>query len=380
MRWSRALVRVVVFAGVSAVWSSPPCVFAQGEGEPRAAVEPAENVVIKREPLQISDPHAYRTPMRLAPVKSLVLTAPVDGYIRGISVGVGKNVGKESEMIRLDDERSNILLRRAKANLQAAKVEKKIAQAKKDDDLVALADARLDSAKAELDLVQYEADKLVIRAPFKGEVNSLDVVEGQFVRAGAALATLDDSSHLVVEVPAEHGAAKVGGTLELTIEENSVKGKIEAIVPLSSRFAALRELCDTLASVIVDFDNAQGKFRIGQAVYSGLVPTAPVTSVPTGSVSNQPDGNRQVQVLRANIVRNVPVAIHGKIGTSRVFVSGAFQAGDELIVSSSRELSDGASVKALAAAARGEAGAKTGGAAAKPGDAPAKKSAPVTGF
>jgi hypothetical protein len=52
-----------------------------------------------------------------------------------------------------------------------------------------------------------------------------------------------------------------------------------------------------------------------------------------------------VQVLRDNVVRDIPVAVLAPIGSDRSFVSGPVDAADELIVSATQELADGTVVR-----------------------------------
>src|SRR5262249_21344657 len=150
------------------------------------------------------------------------------------------------------------------------------------------------------------------------------VVEGQFVRAGDKLATLIDASRLAVEVPVERSAAAVGSNIEIKVEGTIVKGRVESVTALAERFDPLRELTVSPASAVVSVDNSAGKFAAGQTVFSDLIPLAPVAVVPAGCVSNVADGNRKVQVLRDNVVRDLPVKILAKVGTESVFVSGGF--------------------------------------------------------
>lgn len=344
--------------------------------EAASPAPPSEDVVIRREAIKLTDPQVYRIPLQLSAGKLLELTASADGQVHVVHVKPGQKVAKETEAFRLDDARSTLALRRAKANLQAAKVEKKIAESKKDDDLTALADARLEAAQAEVELAQLDVDRHVIRAPFAGEMLRVHVLEGQYVRAGDPLGVLADVSQLQIEVPIERPKSGQPPPIELKIEETAVKGKIEAVLPLHSRFEPLRELADSIASAVVAIDNADRRFHVGQTVYSPLVPLAPVSAVPTTSVTNQADGTRKVQVLRESIVRNLPVRVMGKVGTDAVFVSGSFLPGDELIVSSSRELPDGTPVRPLAMGGAGAA-AKPPASAAKPAPAAAPK---TTGF
>jgi RND family efflux transporter MFP subunit len=353
----------------------------QGNTDPppeKTASTGEQEVVIKREALKLTDPGTYQVSLSLKPGRLLVLTAPVDGLVRTVSVKSPQKVNQQSEAFRLDDRRSELLLKRAKGGLEAARIEKKIAQSKGDPDQLALADARLEAAQADVELAQLELDRLVIRAPFTGEIDRVLVVEGEFVRAGAPLATLSDSSKLVVEVPVERSSATPGGTIDIKVEETAVKAKVEAVSALAAQFDALRELAISPASAIVGIDNAGGKFSAGQTVYADLIPRAPVTLVPTVAISNVPDGNRKVQVLRENVVRDLTVRILGKVGTDDLYVSGRFIDGDEVIVSSTRALADGTPLRAIAAGAAGSGH----GTLAHPESAPAAGGArkPSTGF
>ena len=215
----------------------------------------------------------------------------------------------------------------------------------------------------------------MIRGPFNGEIQRVDVVEGQFVRAGEKLATLIDPSRLVVEVPVERANATPGSNVDIKVEETPVKARVETVMALADKFDPLRELTVSPASAIVSVENTQGKLFAGQTVYSDLIPLAPVALVPSGSISNAEEGNRKVQVLRENVIRNLPVKILAKVGNDSVFVSGRFNEGDEVIVSTTRELADGTPLRALAAGAAASSGAggnnrtatRPGGASKTPG-------------
>src|SRR6185369_9646596 len=172
--------------------------------------------------------------------------------------------------------------------------EKKQAAAKNDADEVALAEAMLEAAQAEADLAQLDAERLIIRASFNGEIQAIHVTEGQYVRAGERLATLVDTSKYHLEIPIERGKVAAGATIDLKVEDATVKAKVEAVVTI---------------------DNQTGKLHTGQAVFTSLIPVTPVAAVPTTAVTNQPDGTRKVQVLRENIIRNITVTALARVGT-----------------------------------------------------------------
>ncbi len=315
----------------------------------KAAPPPAEEpVTIKREPLTLIEARTYRVPLQLEPIRTLELVSPVDGVVRSVSAKAGGKVTKESTVLQLDETAATLRVKRAKANLLAAKIEKKAADASKDETRIELANARLEVAEAEVSLEELALQSLSIRAKFAGEITRVFVSDGDYVRAGEPLAILIDSTRLQVELPVDRESSKVGGTTKFKVEATDVEGKFSAIIPLAVRFDPLREIAEGLASGIVEIDNAGGKFFPGQGVFTTLIPAATVCEVASTAVSNLPDGSRKVQVLRDNIVRTLPVTVHSRQGADRVFVSGPFRKGDELIASSSRELADGTPVRAAA--------------------------------
>jgi multidrug efflux pump subunit AcrA (membrane-fusion protein) len=369
-------VLTVVTLSIVAMCVAPPAAnllaFQEGTGAGSPGAKPGEQeVVIKREALKLTDPKVYRASLHLQAARTLELTAPADGVVRTVTAKPGAKLNQQAETIRLDDHRQTIVLKRAKALLQAAKLEKQIAQPKADNDLTALAEARLEAAQAEVELAQFELDELIVRAPFTGEIERVFVVEGQYVRAGERLATLVDSSKLSVEIPVERQSATVGGTIDLRVEDTPVKAKVESVSALTPAFEALRELTISPATAVVTIENGAGRFASGQTVYCDLIPLMPVTVVPTIAVSNVSDGSRRVQVLRENVVRDLTIRILGKVGADDIFVSGRFSDGDEVIVSSTRALADGTPLRAIlspaSTASRGAAGTARPGETQTPG-------------
>lgn len=337
---------------------------AADEGEKPAA--PIQQVIVRREAVQLLPPEGYRVRLALESAKAVDLVAPTDGIVRVISGRQGEAVREKTEVIRLDDSRQQLVVRRAKARLKAAQAEKQQASGNQQ----AIAEARVEEAEAEVALATYDAEQAVVRTPFGGVVERLLVVEGEFVTAGQKLARIADATQLQVEAPVDRSTVQVGGPLEIQVEGSAVLAKVSALLPLENRFAAVSQLVESPAQAVLLIENGTGKLRAGQTVQSLLLPRDPVTAVSAVAVGNQPDGTRRVQVLRDGVVRNLPVQIHGRAGGEAVYVSGRFGATDEVIVATTRELADGTPLRALTSA---ETAAST-----KPGAEAGKKKKPTT--
>lgn len=305
----------------------------------------AQDVTIKREPIIVSDPKGYQVPLRTIPARHLEMTAPADGVIRQVLVKPGAKPLVQTEALRLDDETQKLVLDRARAQHQAAKVELKIAQGKKDADLEELAKAHVAAAEADLKLAELQLERVSIKLPFGGEIQKVDVIPGQFVRTGERLLTLVDATTLTIEVPVDRSKVKVGTEIEISIEKTPVKAKVQVILPADKSFEPLRTLINNLATAVVQIENPKGEFFAGQTVFTKVIPQQAFGHIPTVALQNTAEGVRKVQVLRQGVVRDVPVQELTQMGAERLFVAGAFAADDEVIVSTTQPLKDGQIVK-----------------------------------
>lgn len=303
-----------------------------------------DQVIIKREACRVVEPSKYRVPLSLEAIHTVTLVAPFDGTVRQIPAKVNAKVQSEGEVLRLDQTLQKLRLNRAQAAMKVASLE--LRHVEKDEAATALAQAKIDLAKVDVEIAQSILDQATIRMPFSGEVQRILVTEGQFVRAGDAVAIVADMRSMKVELPVERAAADNGKSLKIKVEADEVEAKIDAVLPLPSKFEGLRDLFDSIASVQLVIDNTAEKLKVGQTVYAPLIPRQPVVEVANSAVLNQPDGTRKVQVVRLNVVRDVPVTLMGQVGNSRVFVSGAFAEGDEVIYESSHLLGDAFQLKA----------------------------------
>lgn len=323
------------------------------------AVNPASTdaeplqVVIEREPLLIRSPETYKVSLHLDPIKTILLAAQVDGVVGDVLVKMGQAVQAQELVVRLDSRDRQLELNRAKAALEVALISQQGAQQALERDLAA---AELKVAEIDVQLAQYRVDQSSLRAPFKGIVQRVHAVPGQFVRAGEPLATLIDPTQLQVEVPVDRNTVKDGDRLAIQVEQRTANGTVQGILPLTERFEPLRELFESVATGVVILDNSGDRFQPGQTVYASMIPRQPVVEIPNRAIGNTDEGTRRVQVIRDGFIRNVAVELLGAVGEEQTIVTGRFGNDDELIVQSSEELLDGTQVvpRAQLEAASGE--------------------------
>jgi biotin carboxyl carrier protein len=320
------------------------------DSEQAAPAQPASGqIVIHRRALQLRSPEKYQISMHLEPRQTVRIASPFDGTVKAILRKPGQKVDSATEIVRMDVTEKQLLLDRAKALYKAAQLEAEQASTKggSGEGSIAkqLGDVRLQAAKADLDLAAFWVEQGTLRAPFSAEVFGVSVADGQVVRMGDPLVLIGDTGALKVEIPVDRATTQVGQSVSIKIEDRTTDAKIEALLPLSARFEPLRDLLPSAAMATAVVQNSGGQLKSGQTVYSPLVPREPIADVPNSCIGNVGDGNHKVQVLRDNVVRDVPIATLAAVGADRSFVSGAFRAGDEVIESSSQELVDGTIVR-----------------------------------
>jgi multidrug efflux pump subunit AcrA (membrane-fusion protein) len=338
---------------VSAQFGTP----APTPGTPAAKPVEGKPAIIERAPLIIRDGSRFQIPLKLEAARSVDVAARIDGVVATVLAKLGERIQPQAEVARLESQERQFELTKAQAALRAAQAERTGSSG----NAAAVAEARVEEAKAAVDLAALRLDFCILRSPLNGIVTRVHVAEGQFVKAGDPLVTIVDPSKLRVEVPVDAKTAAAGGIAQLLVEDQNISANIEAVVPLNDRFEPLRDLFVAVSSGILAVDNSGGKLRVGQTAYSPMIPRQAVTEVPTSALSNSGDGERKVQVIRDGIVRDIRIQPLGQQGENFVFVSGRFGPSDELVIKSSEPLLDGARVvtpDATAAAAGNTAAPK----------------------
>lgn len=318
-------------------------------------------VVIHRRMVRLTPPDAYRLAFSLRASRQLTLSAGFEGKVERTAVSQGQKVTPQTELVAIDSKRLELLHRKALAGVQVAEAELRLARIDGNADRIALGEARVELAQADLDLIKFDKNQTSFRAPFEATVLKVHVKPGEEVGKGTPLVTIGDLSSLECRVPVDRKTAVNGQPITLTIEDSVVVGMVKSIDPVSDDQQNMRDLAVSVAMANVSIRNSDGKFATGQAVFPTIIPDDPVTRVPLEAVKTGANGSRTVQVLRDHIVRNVPVRLHGQVGKGDVYVSGPFTESDQVIMSTSVELADSTAVRPTAvSAASGRGGSSAG--------------------
>ncbi|MBX2823467.1 MAG: efflux RND transporter periplasmic adaptor subunit [Gammaproteobacteria bacterium] len=141
-----------------------------------------------------------------------VITAPTTGFVLEAGARAGDTVQQGDVIARLDDR--ELLVKQRQWQAEIDKLEKSYSQALAESDRTQLSLLRAQRAeyRAELDLVQQQLERIVIKAPFSGVLVAGDLSQqlGAPVEAGETLFEITslDSWRLLVDVD-EHAVADI---------------------------------------------------------------------------------------------------------------------------------------------------------------------------
>ena len=209
---------------------------------------------------------------RAAAIRSVMLTAQVEGRVAQVSVEENQYVG-ESELVVLVDTAEFALevaakaaaLRKAEADYQARVLfdeEIEDDEVRASRDRFARSSTGLDQAEVEHRRALLELEKTAVQVPFGGRVADLKVVVGQLVRAGDELLTLVDLSPIKVELQAL-------GTEVVNLEEGRVATLTVTAFPdttFTGRIRTINPVIDptnNTARVTVHLPNRDGRIKPG---------------------------------------------------------------------------------------------------------------------
>lgn len=175
--------------------------------------------------------------------QSVMMRPEVAGRVSALGFGDGTRVRKGQLLVQLDDTLQRAELKQAQAQLSIAQ-----AALKRNQELVAQnfvaqrvleeSQANMQVVEAQQALAQAKLSRMAIRAPFDGTVGLRVVNLGDYVKDGADLVNLEDTSSMYVDfrLPERYqGKLKLEQTVELALDAvpgQRFKARVQAIDPL----------------------------------------------------------------------------------------------------------------------------------------------------
>ena len=294
--------------------------------------------------------------------RKAVVAAEVDARVVARSVEPGDSVQAGQPLVLLDDERARIArdqaaaeVRRSEAN--AAQADSELIRGR---DLFArqfISEDRLDAlrfavrrnraqvvaAQAQLEAAQRALADTTVRAPFAGTAEQIHVQVGDYLKRGAAVATVADFSRARVRAgvtASEAGRLAGAQTAELALDAlggRRLSGRIQSVARLS-------EPASGTYPVEIWVEDQEGVLREGM-VATVHVPYAAVdspASVPAEAVFRR-GGTMHVFVVESERAHLRPVRT-GRTGGDQVEIIDGLATGETVVIDGQFALRDGAQV------------------------------------
>jgi membrane fusion protein (multidrug efflux system) len=297
--------------------------------------------------------------------KGVTLSNDAPGLVTGIYFESGDVVKQGQLLVQLDSnvERAQLGSAQARKELallnagrtRALVASAAIAKSQQDTD-----DSAVRSSRSDLDALEAQIARKMVRAPFSGRLGIRQVNLGQYLGSGTAIAVLESTSTVFVDftLPQQRVTnVAIGMPVHLRIEEANrleADGKISAIDPsVDTMTRSLR--------IRASLPNDDGKLLPGMfATVTVLLPeTHPVVTVPSTAIVHAPYGDSLFVVEQkkdegGNVVKGPdgnPALVARqqfvKVGDARgdfVAVDKGINAGDTIVSAGAFKLRNGAGI------------------------------------
>lgn len=355
MRSKLLIACFLVFAGAAVVIAAEPGKKTDKKqgGPPPMLVAVAEIVQGSAEPMQELVGTVYFS--RVSKV-----AAEVDGLVSAVAVEDGDRVKAGAALVSLQTDILQTNITKTRNAYEQAVID--MEQGRKDlqrleslhaDNLIA--DTTYDaqstrsqglekqaaSLQAELDRLQLEKQKKIIRAPFSGLVLKREVEKGEWVNIGGVVAVVADDREvdIVVDIPERLiGFMKKGREVSIASGNQTYTGRYIALIPQG-------DIATRTFSIKIRMKNKSGLIE-GMAARASL-PSGPKQDgllVPRDAVINQ-FGQQVVLLAVDGKAKLVPIQINGYQGMQVAVTGPDLAAGQQVVVKGNERIRDGQAIR-----------------------------------
>lgn len=291
---------------------------------------------------------------RIRAIQHIELRALEKGYVQDIYVDEGKRVAKDTRMFQIMPLLYQAEVQKAQAEADLNEIELENTKLLADKNVVspnelALAQAKLNKAKAHVALAVAEKSLTEIRAPFDGIMGRFHVRKGSLVSEGDLLTTLSDNS----TVWAYFNVSEA----EYLRYESQRDGGAPTEVKLVMANGELFDRTGVVETIDADFDNATGTlaFRAAFPNPKGLlrhgetgkvrmtVPVKNALLVPQKATFDVLDRKFVYVVDEGRVVRARPISVAAELPHLYVVEKGLDEK-DTILIDGLRKVRDGASI------------------------------------
>lgn len=281
-------------------------------------------------------------------IRSLTISAEVAGVIEDIRFRPGEAVKAGQELLKLKSEAEEIAVKLAQVKVDEADANLKRLQGLVERNAVPTvqvdqARTALALARAELEAKQYELRRRVVRAPFDGVMGLTTLGKGDYLAQGAAIATIDDRTSLLVAFVVSE---RVAGTFTLGHDVRVTTPALSGAV-FNGKVTALDTRVDAASRTLrveATIPNDQNRLIAGMTFSVQVqIPGEKMPVLPGLAIQWDRAGAFVWVLGEGSTVKRVGVTIRRRENDT-VAVEAALKDGDQVVIEGTQGLRDGAAV------------------------------------
>ncbi|WP_270088177.1 efflux RND transporter periplasmic adaptor subunit [Sphingobacterium sp. SYP-B4668] len=280
--------------------------------------------------------------------EKLEVRSEVSGRVDKIYFNEGQRISQGQVLVKIDDIELQAQLKQAQTSNQLTSENERrakllLAKGAISQEEYDIASAAFKTSQAQIQLIQAQISKTIIRAPFSGSIGLRNISPGTIISSTTLITNLvkDNRVKVTFSVPEKYASQlKTNSRVEFTVSNNArtFEANIYAIEPevaLATRTMTVRAYAQ----------NPEGKLIVGSYanVLLPLNDSVNAISIPTEAIVPVQDG-KNVFVFANGKAKQVAVETGNRTEKDIVVLSG-LKSGDTVLTTGVLSLKDGSEVK-----------------------------------
>lgn len=275
------------------------------------------------------------------------LKSEISGLVEQLNFEEGGHVTSGQILIKINDSELRAQLEQAQTRSNLASENERRANLLLEKEAISqeeydIASADYRTAKSQIQLIQAQLNKTVIKAPFSGTIGLRSISKGSYITPTTPIAQLVNMTKVKIQfsIPEKYAAkVKVGEQVKFTVQgsEEVFQARIYALDPLieeSTRTLRVRALADNGKNRLIPGSFANVTFPLETITDGLLVPTEALIPIQNG---------KKLFVKNQGKAKEVLVETGGRTD-ALVLITKGITEGDTILTSGVMSLRDGSPV------------------------------------
>jgi len=284
----------------------------------------------------------------IEPNEIVDLHSEISGIVEAIHFEEGSQVSSGQVLMKINDSELRAQLAQAQTKNSLAAENERRARLLLEKEAISqeeydVASAEYKTTKSQIQLLEAQLNKTVIRAPFSGTIGLRSISKGSFITPTTEIAQVVNTNKLKISfsIPERYAnKVKINNTIQFSFQGDTLKHiarvyATEPVVEASTRTLGVKAIVDNVNSKLVPGTFANITFPLETINQAILIPTEALIPVQNG---------KKVFVLKNGKAREVSVVSGARTDEDVLILSGV-NIGDTILTSGVMSLRDGSDVK-----------------------------------